>query len=152
DNTTPCIKNTSSTRFKNNKQSQIIMSLATVKWLKNSLVAAVLVLPVSLLAQSTPYDLRCDYLTTPLGIDGQHPTLSWKLPENFTESSSKDKPVYYKIIVRSAGSDQAADAATVWNSGFRLFTQPFAVYQGAELAPFTRYDWQVICTQDTLSQ
>jgi len=105
------------------------------------------------------YDLQCDYLSGPLGVDQAHPTLSWKL------SAGNNKQVYYKVIVGkdsavvaknkgyadkgTAENTDAKSGVIVWNSGFRKYDAAFTRYEGAALEPFTRYYWKVICTADT---
>ena len=148
---------------------------------QTALAAWILLLPVCLMGQrqnkaqkgvvrQTPasanegpavYDLRCDYLPAPLGVDSRHPVLSWKLKGRLaaTGNNPAGQPphIYYRLIVgrdsvkvaRSALS--ATGTSIVWNSGFKAFDQPFARYGGPSLQPFTRYYWKVVSSSDTSS-
>ena len=106
------------------------------------------------------YALKCNYLSTPLGVDELHPTLSWKLSANNDGVGTAKYPIYYQVIVGKDSTEVAkgtgaADTrgsnstSIVWNSGFRVYDKPFTRYHGAALKPFTRYYWKVICTVDT---
>ncbi|NUR90663.1 MAG: family 78 glycoside hydrolase catalytic domain, partial [Nonomuraea sp.] len=78
-----------------------------------------------------PHGLRCDHRTTPLGIPGAAPLLSWRL-------SGDEDPVAY--------------AVEVWSPGGPLWSAtpgPAAVnvlYGGPPLRPRTRYGWRVTVT------
>ncbi|SDZ76031.1 alpha-L-rhamnosidase [Arachidicoccus rhizosphaerae] len=105
------------------------------------------------------YDLRCEYLPTPLGVDNSHPALSWKLKQQDTTGGSALKnnsaDIYYRIIVGkdadvvARAAPSSSDTSIVWNSGFRLYESPFVRYQGTALSPLTRYYWKIVSTTDT---
>ncbi|UAY53779.1 alpha-L-rhamnosidase [Arachidicoccus terrestris] len=110
-------------------------------------------------AQVAPlYDLHCNYLVTPLGIDDKHPTLSWKGSSgNANAAGTADQPPapgYYAIIVATDSASLAdkhtAAKGTVWYSGFQSADKPFLRYNGQPLQPYTRYYWKVIHTGDTI--
>jgi alpha-L-rhamnosidase len=106
----------------------------------------------------TPYALRCEHRTTPLGIDEAAPVLAWRL----ASPRRGDAPVAQRVIVAQEGSadvagwdgDGAVGAATpvpvgdaagalAWDSG-RIETDAVSIaYGGAPLAPQTRYRWRV---------
>jgi len=139
-----------------------------------ALTASILVVPVCLSgqrhqtsihtaskasSQAVVYDLRCNYLSTPLGIDDPHPTLSWKLRGGSMtageNAASNMIPRYYRIMV---GTDSAALAGSevmttgksiVWNSRFSAIDASFTRYQGSPLKPFSRYYWKIITVSDT---
>ena len=119
--------------------------------------------PIYRHAKAAPYDLTCNYLKMPLGIDDPHPTLSWKMPEvinspeknNGRKAQIASSTMYYAIVVGRDSAELASSKITdysanvVWNSGFRPFNEAFTRYQGVTLNPYTRYYWKVICTSDT---
>jgi len=59
-------------------------------------------------------DLRCEYLTDPLGIDVRRPRFSWKLVDS--NRTRGQKQTAYRIVVRSASSD-GSKRIDVWDSG-----------------------------------
>ena len=77
-----------------------------------------LFLLVSLMSCSTSvrvelYDLQCEALENPLGIDNVSPNFSWKI-------SSKEngfKQVYYQVLVASDKKLLSENKADLWNSG-----------------------------------
>ena len=97
------------------------------------------------------YDLACNYLKTPLGIEGDHPVFSWKL--RTAEGNLEPGPVYYAIVVGTDSSAvamaDAKDSSCLWNSGFQKLSAAFCHYQGVPLAPYTRYFWKIVVTGDT---
>ncbi|MEV7098942.1 family 78 glycoside hydrolase catalytic domain [Amycolatopsis sp. NPDC051045] len=90
-----------------------------------------------LTATLAPYGLRCEHHVAPLGIGTQAPLLSWRL----RSTRRGDEPVSYRVVVTAASSGDE----TVWDSG--EVADPAAVsVRGPELAPRTRYHWQVTVT------
>lgn len=117
-------------------------------------------------AQSTPVDLQCDYLTQPLGIDSDHPVFSWKWQTADKASQEQElngqqqegsvgtsTPIYLKIRVAtdSVALVQGNAKDINWAGYFFSARQPFVKYQGNELKPYTKYFWQLIWTHDTTS-
>ncbi len=58
-------------------------------------------------------DLRCEYLTDPLGIDAGSPRLSWIL----TSDQRGEKQTAYQILVASSAGLLNADTGDLWDSG-----------------------------------
>lgn len=86
----------------------------------------------------TFYDLTCEHKKDPMGIDVQHPRLSWKMkgPGRNIMQSAYD--------IRVASDSRFSSKSVVWQSGFIQSDQSVLVkYSGNELMPFTRYFWQV---------
>lgn len=85
------------------------------------------------------YDLRCEYLNNPIGIDETAPRLTWKI--NDTRDGAKQTA--YRVLV---GLDSAAVAegnGEQWDSG-ELTSDAISVrYAGKVLKPFIRYYWTV---------
>jgi alpha-L-rhamnosidase len=94
------------------------------------------------LAQSTkPVQLKCQSLTTPLGMDDPKPVLSWELQD----ASPGARQTAYEIQVASSGASLAAGKPDLWDSG-RVGSPDSigATYGGSALSPSKRYFWRVI--------
>ncbi|MDR1561766.1 MAG: glycoside hydrolase family 78 protein [Dysgonamonadaceae bacterium] len=59
-------------------------------------------------------DLRCEYLTDPLGIDVDIPRLSWKITN--TKSVRSQRQTGYRILIASSADKLKEDLADVWDS------------------------------------
>ncbi len=85
-------------------------------------------------------DLRTEWQTSPLGIDIQHPRLSWKLDSQRRGAMQGA----FQILVASSPDRLAQDIGDVWDSGRVSTTQPFgAVCCGQPLESRIRYYWKV---------
>ncbi|MGI5226352.1 family 78 glycoside hydrolase catalytic domain [Actinoallomurus sp. CA-142502] len=85
-----------------------------------------------------PYALRCDHRTTPLGIGGRTPFLSWRLAAD-DDAPRGTAPAAYRVEVTPDDDSHAG-----WDTG--RVEDPEAigvVYAGPALRPRTRYHWQV---------
>lgn len=60
-------------------------------------------------------DLRCEYLTNPLGIDTELPRFSWKLVDD--AHTRGQKQTAWQIIVTLDSADDAQDPQILWDSG-----------------------------------
>lgn len=78
--------------------------------------------------------LRTEHLDAPLGIDNSHPRFSWHLDDSRQGAFQAS----YRIVVWS-------ESGQVWDSGVVRDGAVLATYAGAQLEPFTRYEWKVIC-------
>lgn len=87
-----------------------------------------------------PFDLRCEMLTNPLGIDVPRPRLSWKLG-----SEEKDqKQCAYHILVASAPETLAQNQGNLWDSGKVLSSQSVWIpYKGLPLTSGMTCYWKV---------
>ena len=84
-------------------------------------------------------NLRCEYLINPIGIDSQHPRLTWHLNtgnHNVMQSA-------YQIIVGTDSTKVANGIGDQWSSGKISSSAVLSEYGGASLEPFTRYFWSV---------
>ncbi len=108
-----------------------------------SLAATFLAIPtiaVTARTKAGPVHLTCELLTNPLGIDNQHPQLSWQL-EDPTQAAVQTA---YRIAVSSSAAAAARGQADVWDSGRVTSPQSVGVpYAGPALEPSKRYYWRV---------
>jgi alpha-L-rhamnosidase len=93
-----------------------------------------------LLAGMTTGNLRCEYLTNPVGIDVMQPRLSWWL-----ESDRRgEKQTAYQILVASSAKELAADRGDLWDSGKVVGDATSQVaYAGAALQSRMACFWKV---------
>jgi len=90
---------------------------------------------------SKPVQLKCESLTTPLGMDAKKPVLSWRLQD----ADAGARQTAYEIQVASGGTALAAGRADIWDSG-RVESDDSigAHYEGPALEPSKRYFWRVM--------
>jgi len=88
----------------------------------------------------SPDNLRCEYLTDPLGIDSLSPRLAWEL----TASGRGRKQTAYRVLVSSSSEFLADDRGDLWDSG-RVESDRTCqiVYSGAPLESGARCYWKV---------
>ncbi len=73
------------------------------------LALALIAAPVFAGSAVTPEDLRCEYISAPIGVDVAQPRLSWRLAGDGAQSA-------YRVKV--ALEDNFTDASIVWDSGW----------------------------------
>ncbi|HDR51658.1 MAG TPA: alpha-rhamnosidase, partial [Mariniphaga anaerophila] len=86
------------------------------------------------------FDLRCESLQNPLGIDKTTPRLSWKISseKNGTEQKA------FQILVAAERSDLTENKADLWNSGkVESSASIFLPYQGQKLNSGTAAWWKI---------
>jgi alpha-L-rhamnosidase len=91
-------------------------------------------------AQDSLYDLSCEHLESPIGIDVSAPRLSWKIQtgrKNMKQSS-------YLILVDTDSGSVANGSGSWWNSGKVNKDSILVHYQGKPLMPQTKYFWKAI--------
>lgn len=87
-------------------------------------------------------DLRCEYLTDPLGIDAQNPRFSWKLADS--NKTRGQKQTAYQIVVKADSSDGTKTKIDLWNSGkVNSSTSVNNVYAGIALKSNQNCYWKV---------
>src|SRR6476659_6101193 len=64
-------------------------------------------------AQSKPEKLQCESLTEPLGMDTEHPILSWQL----RDPRDGARQTAYQIEVASSPQNLTTGKADIWDSG-----------------------------------
>ena len=90
-----------------------------------------------------PVQLRCEYRQNPLGIDNQHPRLSWKLALSDTMRHSA-RQTAYQILVSSDKEKLDNDTGNLWDSGKVPSNQQMLIkYQGKKIGNARRVYWKV---------
>lgn len=85
-------------------------------------------------------DLRCEYLSNPLGIDSTVPRFSWKLQDQRRGA----KQTAYRLLVASRPEDLAGGKGDVWDSQRIGSDETIGiVYKGTALRSSSRYFWNV---------
>jgi len=91
-------------------------------------------------AALTAQDLRCEYLTDPLGVDAGSPRLSWVL----ASGQRGAKQTAYQILVASSARLLAADTGDLWDSGkIDSGASSQIAYAGQPLASREQCFWKV---------
>jgi alpha-L-rhamnosidase len=91
-------------------------------------------------AGNAPGHLQCEGMQQPLGIDINHPRLSWQLED----SRRGARQTAYQVRVGSSAEFLAEDHADVWDSGRVESDESVNVsYQGPAVESRRRYYWQV---------
>lgn len=85
----------------------------------------------------TPVDLRCEYLTNPLGIDASNPRMTWRLEDGRQGS----RQTAWQIFLSTDSVDVAQ--GEMWSAAKMEGADTQARYDGKPLEPFTKYYWQV---------
>ena len=88
-------------------------------------------------------DLRCEYLSNPLGLDVMEPRLSWKL-EAVDKNGRGQRQTAYRILVASTAEKLADDKGDLWDSGKVTSNQSAHVeYGGKALGSGDECYWKV---------
>jgi alpha-L-rhamnosidase len=91
-----------------------------------------------------PYDLRCEYLNNPRGIDIARPRLAWRLAA--TSGATNRIQTAYRILVASSTNALAADNGDRWDSGKVASAATIHIpYGGAALRCGDVCVWKVQC-------
>jgi alpha-L-rhamnosidase len=94
-------------------------------------------------ARITPTDLRCEYLSEPLGLDARQPRLSWKLKANDPKQRGQAQTAY-RILVAGSKELLARDKGDLWDSGEVKSDQSHLVaYGGKSLSSDMCCYWKV---------
>lgn len=87
-----------------------------------------------------PFDLKCEYLTNPIGIDTFEPRLTWKLNDDRQGALQ----TAYQVLVGRDSAEIVDNRGGSWDSGKRDRSDRLVVYEGEPLEPLTRYFWKVL--------
>jgi alpha-L-rhamnosidase len=94
----------------------------------------------------TPYGLKTEYLTNPLGIDVQNPRFSWLLK---SESRGVMQRAY-RVIVATDKDLVSRGIGDMWDSGKILSRETTNIeYAGKSLLSRTSYWWRVFCSHNS---
>ncbi|MDD4107741.1 MAG: family 78 glycoside hydrolase catalytic domain, partial [Prolixibacteraceae bacterium] len=86
------------------------------------------------------YDLRCEYLTDPVGIDKVTPRFSWKINSSINETEQKA----FQLLVASDKSILDENIGDLWDSGKIKSSSSIMVnYQGKNLESGLAAFWKV---------
>ena len=86
------------------------------------------------------YDLRCEKLTNPLGIDRTTPMLGWKVKS----ASQADVQTHYRILVATSIDKLNENNGDLWDSGKIRSAEQIAInYQGKTLKSGDMVYWKV---------
>lgn len=108
--------------------------------MKRLIIVAALLAGIATVRAAGVENLRCEYLTDPLGIDAAKPRLSWVV----TSDRRGDRQTACRILVASSPELLARDNGDVWDSGQVPSDRSIQVaYAGRPLAPLARYYWKV---------
>ncbi len=92
------------------------------------------------------FDLRCEYLSNPLGINNVNPGLSWKITSNKNGTSQSA----YQLLVASKSTLLTEQNADLWNSGkVSSSTSLLVPYNGKQLASRSLVYWKVRIWDET---
>ncbi|MDR2674562.1 MAG: glycoside hydrolase family 78 protein [Opitutaceae bacterium] len=87
-----------------------------------------------------PYDIRCDSMVNPPGVDSAPPRLSWKLQS----MERGERQTAWQVLAASSMEALLADRGDVWDSGRREGDAQLSVpYGGRALASSERVFWKV---------
>jgi hypothetical protein len=90
-----------------------------------------------------PVDLRCEYRSSPLGIDERAPRLSWALQSRQRDARAQFQTAY-QILVASDLKGLGADKGDLWDTGKVASDQSVHVpYAGRTLESHMRCWWKV---------
>lgn len=98
--------------------------------------------PSYIFAQSdrSIYDLQCEYLVNPLGLDVKSPRLTWKI----ADKSRGAKQSAYRILIGTDSMAIVKGKSDVWDSGKTTGESNLQIYNGSPLKPFDKYFWKVL--------
>lgn len=89
---------------------------------------------------TSPYNLRCEYLTNPIGIDTVSPRFSWLLDHE----ERNQKQSAYRILVASNKEILESNKGDMWDSGKIDSDLHFnVIYTGESLKSDSTYFWRV---------
>lgn len=89
------------------------------------------------------YDLRCEKLVEPIGVDIRHPAFSWAARQSHTDASFTQSA--YQLLVATRQDKLNPKDADVWNTG-KVFSDRsnWINYSGPELKSDKKYYWKVL--------
>jgi alpha-L-rhamnosidase len=115
----------------------------TIPWLSALWMIVIAFFPGAARSQqapAAPFDLRCEYLTNPLGIDVRQPRFSWMLPD----TGRGELQSAYQVLVSTSMASLNRGQGDQWDSG-KVASENFihVVYGGRGLESGHTYYWEV---------
>lgn len=104
--------------------------------------------PLKAVAQTKIINLKCEYLTNPLGVDVPKPRLIWQMAGEKQGTGQ----TAYRIIVGTDSAGIYADKNSIWDTGWINSDQNLVEYSGQSLQPFTKYYWKVAVADQNQQQ
>jgi alpha-L-rhamnosidase len=123
------------------RQREILMKDQTPRCFAPYLIATLALLScISPVFGASLTNLRCEYLSNPLGIDAERPRLSWVI-----ESARRgERQTAYRVLAASTPELLAKEQGDLWDSGNAASDQSIQVeYGGKPLLSRTRCHWKV---------
>ncbi|MCX6635598.1 MAG: hypothetical protein NT090_11040, partial [Acidobacteria bacterium] len=118
----------------------------TTRHLASYLIAAVALLScIPAVSAADLTNLRCEYLTDPLGIDVEKPRLSWVIEDKGQKTEVRgQKQTAYQVLVASSEELLKKDKGDLWDSGKVASDQSIQVeYHGKPLKSRMYCHWKV---------
>ena len=85
------------------------------------------------------YNLKCEHLVNPLGIDTPNPRFSWQMRDERMGAGQSA----FRIIVGKDSAGVSGGKGDVWDSGKSKSDLNLATYEGEPLKPLTKYFWSI---------
>jgi alpha-L-rhamnosidase len=90
-------------------------------------------------AQTTPSQLKCEYLIHPIGVDALQPRFMWMMSDDRMGA----RQTAYSIVVGTDSLQVVKGTGDSWITGKISSSKALVCYNGTTLKPFTKYFWQV---------
>ncbi|MBB5395659.1 glycoside hydrolase family 78 protein [Mucilaginibacter sp. AK015] len=114
-----------------------------IRLLKIEIVTLLLLLNVltaaSVYAQVGAVSLKCEHMSSPIGVDAVQPRLSWQI--NDTRQGARQSA--YQVLIAKDSVGLSFKKGYAWDSGKLSSPASSITYNGTKLEPFTRYYWKV---------
>lgn len=88
---------------------------------------------------ASAYNLQCEHLPNPMGVDTQHPRLSWML----NDSRQNATQTAYRLTFSKDSALLVSAKTFLYDTGKRTGGSNLVRYDGPALQPFTKYYWKV---------
>ncbi len=85
------------------------------------------------------FNLKCEHLENPLGIDVKNPRLSWQMKDDRMGAGQSA----FRVVVGRDSADVSLGKGDMMDSGKTGSDRNLIVYSGLPLSPLTRYFWSI---------
>ncbi|MFD2146562.1 alpha-L-rhamnosidase [Mucilaginibacter antarcticus] len=110
-----------------------------------SLAVAILTSSAGTASAQKLQNLKCEYLTNPMGIDAPHPRFTWVINDSRKGAAQNA----YQVTVSTDSVALSKAESNTWQSGKVTSTSQLVTYDGKTLQPYTRYFWHVSVWDDS---